>query len=205
MFTGHFAVSYCLCPAKESIIAEIAVNENRGMLVKKALVRFKLPTLVMLCAGIALTLTGAVAQGVPKIDKTKLVGSWTLVSLNSTLPDGRVVGFGSDDGVLIFESSGRFIQALTRSDLPKFASNNRSTGSPDENKAVIQGSLTLFGTYAATDEGDLTLHMERSTFPNWNGSDQKRIITSLTANELRWLSPAPTIGGKTEAVWKRNP
>ena len=140
---------------------------ERGMLAKT--------TIAMLGVGIALTLTGAKAEGTSKIDKTKLVGSWTLVSINNTLPDGKTMqGFGSDDGVVIFEANGRFVQALARSDLPKFASNNRSSGSPEENKAVIQGSLTLFGTYTVTDDGTLTLHMERSTFPNWNGSDQEK-------------------------------
>ena len=161
-------------------------------------------SIAMLCVGVALTLTDATAQGIKKIDKTKLVGSWTLVSINNTLPDGKTMqGFGSNDGVVVFEANGKFVQALARSDLPKFASNNRSTGSPDENKAVIQGSLTLFGTYTATDDGALTLHMERSTFPNWNGTDQKRTITSLTANELKWHNPAATIGGTTDTVWKR--
>src|SRR5262249_52921942 len=35
-----------------------------------------------------------------------------------------------------------------RSDLPKFASNNRDMGTPEENKAVVQGSITYFGTYS---------------------------------------------------------
>jgi hypothetical protein len=112
-------------------------------------------------------------------------------------------GFGLSDGVVVFEPNGRFVQALARSDLPKFASNNRSTGTADENKAVVQGSLILFGTYSVADDGALTLHMERSTFPNWNGSDQKRTITSLTSDELKWHNPAASIGGTTETVWKR--
>jgi hypothetical protein len=178
------------------------------MLVKKMHIQRKIfvkTTIAMLCVSVAMALTHATAQGVSKIDKATLVGSWTLVSINNTLPDGKIMqGFGSNDGVVVFEANGRFVQALARSDLPKFASNNRSTGSPDENKAVIQGSLTLFGTYTVTDDGALTLRMERSTFPNWNGTDQKRTITSLTANELKWHNPGASIGGTTETVWKRN-
>ena len=159
---------------------------------------FAKTTIAMLSVGIVLALPHAMAQGMSKIDKTKLVGSWTLVSINNTLPDGKTMqGFGSNDGVVVFDSNGRFVQALARSDLPKIASNNRSTASPDENKAIVQGSLTLFGTYTVTDDGALTLHMERSTFPNWNGSDQKRTITSLTANELKWHNPGASVGGTT--------
>ena len=38
------------------------------------------------------------------------------------------------DGVAIFDGN-RFSLQLVRSDLPKFASNNRDTGTPEENKA----------------------------------------------------------------------
>jgi hypothetical protein len=161
-------------------------------------------TMAMLCVGIALTMTGAIAQGKSKIDKEKLVGSWTLVSITNTLSDGKSVqGFASNDGVVIFERNGKFVQALARSDLAKFASNNRNTGSADENKSVVQGSLTLFGTYKVNSDGTLTLHIERSTFPNWNSTDQNRTITSLTANELKWHNPVATVGGTTETIWKR--
>src|ERR1700719_4625387 len=108
------------------------------MLVKKTHIQRKMfgkATIAMLCVSGTLALTHAMAQGTSKIDKAKLVGSWSLVSINNTLPDGKTMqGFSSNDGVVVFEASGRFVQALARSDLPKFASNNRSTGSPDENK-----------------------------------------------------------------------
>ena len=111
-------------------------------------------TIAMLCAGIALNSIDATAQGASKFDKSKLVGGWTLVSIENTLQDGKKMqGFGLSDGVVVFEPNGRFVQALARSDLPKFASNNRSTGTADENKAVVQGSLILFGTYSVADDG----------------------------------------------------
>ncbi len=161
-------------------------------------------TLAMLCVGIALTMTDAMAQGTSKIDKRKLVGSWTLVAVSNTLPDGKTTqNFGPNDGVVIFAANGTFVQALARPDIPKFASNNRNTGSPDENKAVVQASLAFFGTYTVGKDGTLTLHMERSTFPNWNGTDQMRTITSLTAHELKWHNPLATVGGTTETAWKR--
>jgi Lipocalin-like domain len=163
-------------------------------------------TLAVLCIGIAISATGAMAQGKSKVDKAKLVGAWTLVSIDNTMPDGKTIrSFDQNDGVVIFEANGRFVQFLARSDLPKFASNNRNTGSPDENKAIIQGSLAYSGTYTVNaKDGTVTLRIERSTFPNWNGTDQKRTITALTANELKWHNPAATVGGTTETDWKRN-
>ncbi len=159
-------------------------------------------TMAMLFVGIALTMSDAMAQGMSKIDKTKLVGSWTLVSITNT-SDGKTIEVaGPNDGVVIFERNGRFVFVEARSDVPKFASNNRNTGSPDENKAVVQGSLAFFGTYTVSNDRTLTLRIERSTFANWDGTDQKRIIISLTANELKWQG-VPTIGGNAELVWKR--
>jgi hypothetical protein len=144
------------------------------------------------------------AAGMAKINKKQLVGSWALVSITNTLPDGKkTVGFGANEGVMIFGADGKFIQALVRSDIPKFASNNRNTGSPDENQAVVQKSLVFFGTYTVNNDGTLMLHIQNSTFPNWNGTDQKRMITTLTATELKWHNPAATVGGTTETDWKR--
>jgi hypothetical protein len=159
---------------------------------------------LMALLGFGFAMTDAMVAGMSKVNKKQLVGSWALVSITNTLSDKRTIqGFGQNDGVVIFERNGRFVQTLTRSDLPKFASNNRNTGTPDENKAVIQGSLSLFGTYTINNDGALTLHIDRSTFPNWNGTDQKRAITSLTGNELKWHNPVATVGGTTETVWKR--
>jgi hypothetical protein len=91
-----------------------------------------------------------------------------------------------------------------RSDRPKFASTDRRQGTPDENKATIQGSLAYFGTYSVNEE-DKTLvsRIEGSTFPNSEGEQQKRVITRLTMDELRYINPATTLGARAEAVWKR--
>jgi len=39
-----------------------------------------------------------------------------------------------------------------RADLPKFGSGSRLQGTPDENKAIVQGTVSSFGTYTV-DEG----------------------------------------------------
>jgi hypothetical protein len=105
--------------------------------------------------------------------------------------------------VLVFDAEGRFVEVLAVADIPKFTSNNRDNGTPNENRAVVRGSVSFFGTYSLDANGSLTLHIERSSFPNYNGTDQKRSITSLTATELKWDNPANTVGGASETVWKR--
>jgi hypothetical protein len=158
-------------------------------------------TVSLLFLGLAPLSDPAIAQQTTKINKAQLIGSWTLVSNTATRPGGT---FGPNDGVAIFEANGRFSLQLVRSDLPKFASNNRDTGTPDENKAVVQGSITYFGTYSVNEaDGTMMFHIERCSFPNWNGTDQKRLIVSLTAEELKYTNPAASVGGTAELAWKR--
>jgi hypothetical protein len=153
----------------------------------------------LLCLGVALP-GAAVAQTAKDI-----VGSWTLVSSETVNSDGsKVATFGANPkGNLIYTNDGRFMYLLSRADLPKFASNNRASGTSDENKAVVQGSISLFGTYSVAGN-DLLIKIEHSTFPNWSGTDQKRTIT-LTGDEMKWTNPAGSAGGVVTLAFKRAP
>ena len=49
----------------------------------------------------------------------------------------------------------------------------------------------------------MLIRIDGSSFPNWNGADQKRLFT-LTADELKLIVPPPPTGGAAiEVVWKR--
>jgi hypothetical protein len=54
---------------------------------------------------------------------------------------------------------------LMRADLPKYVSNNRAQGTPEEYKAIGAGSISYFGTYSVSGS-DLILRVEHSSFPN---------------------------------------
>ena len=137
-----------------------------------------------------------------KVSKKQLIGNWILVSNTNTAAISRP--FGANDGYATFAADGRFSITLLRSDLPKFASNNRDTGTADENKAIVQGTNAYFGTYSLNEaDGTLTLHIERASFPNWDGTDQQRLIVSLTTTELKYTNPAASTGGTAELGWKR--
>src|SRR5580704_16342519 len=101
-----------------------------------------LSILAVAALGLAVLAGGAAAQG-KKVKPKQLVGHWSLVSVDNVHADGsRVQAFGPNPkGSAVFEPNHRFSVALVNSDLPKFASNNRDTGSMDENKAVVQGSI----------------------------------------------------------------
>ena len=159
----------------------------------------------LLVLGVALPAGDAVAQ--QKSLKEQLVGTWKLVSSHSVRNDGSLVdNIGPNPrGILIYTSDGHFALVNTRSDLPKLASNSRDRGTPEENKAVVQGSLAYFGTYSVNEADKvITAKIEGSTFANMiGGPDQKRIITSLTADELKFTNPASTSGATLQLVWKR--
>ena len=81
-------------------------------------------------------------------------------------------------------------------------------GTPEENKAVSQKVVAYFGAYTVDEPNHvITLHIEQSSFPNWNGTDQQRKFT-FTADELRYTAAssvtAESCGDSAESlVWKR--
>lgn len=161
-----------------------------------------LTTMALLFLGVSLPSGDAVGQ--EKTLKEQLVGTWTYVSVDTVRPDGsRVPMFGSNPrGLASFDGNGRYILLTTRPGQPKFASNNRMEGTPEEYKAVVQGSIAHFGRYTVNEaEKTITFHIEASTFPNWNGVEQKRPVT-LTGDELKWTTAASG-GGLAEVVLQR--
>lgn len=91
-----------------------------------------------------------------------------------------------------------------KADLPKFAVNNRTKGTAEENQAVVQGSVAAIGSYkvAEAKEGKVILHFVGSTFPNWTVQDQERIFT-VTGNEMKMITPASGVGGTNTVILKR--
>lgn len=161
-----------------------------------------LTVMALVFLGVTLPSGDAVAQ--QKTLKEQVVGTWTYASVDIVSTNGsRAPLYGpSPQGVASFDSNGHYILLTARSGLPKFASNNRNEGTPEENKAVVQGSIAHFGTYTVNDaDKTITFHIETSTFPNWNGTDQKRPFT-VTGDELKWTTPASS-GGSAEVVLKR--
>jgi len=129
----------------------------------------------------------------PKPWKEAIVGSWSLLMDDAVKADGtHQPNFGPNpEGMAIFSADGHFVVAFTRVGRPKFASNNRQTGTADEYKAAMAGSNAFFGTYTVDEPSKtLTMRISGATYPNLEGTTQKRTITSLTAgDELTWTNP----------------
>ena len=75
-----------------------------------------------------------------------LEGTWTVVSAVAEQSGTRTDVLGpAPVGTLVFGADGRYALIFLRRDLPKFASNNRASGTPDEHRPVLQGSIAHFG------------------------------------------------------------
>jgi hypothetical protein len=137
--------------------------------------------------------------------KQQLIGAWTLVSNDNTLPDGtkRQLFGQNPKGILILDASGRYAQIQVRPGRPKFRVNNRLEGTSEENRAVVQGTVAIFGTWSV-DEASKTLIMslETSLFPNQEGEESRRPF-SVSGDELKWRAPSPGAGGSSESVYRR--
>jgi lipocalin-like protein len=132
-----------------------------------------------------------------------LVGTWTMASNINIGQDGKKIDvFGpKGTGLAIFESNGRFAIVNINPDTPKFASNSRAKGTPDENKAATMGGIGLYGTYKVANK-EISLNVEGSTYPNWTGTDQKRTVKSYAKDQFTWTLTG-SIGGSSEVTWKR--
>jgi len=137
--------------------------------------------------------------------KQQVVGAWTMKS--NVLDQGgtKTEPYGSDaKGSVILTGNGRVALVITRADIPKFASGNRTTGTAEENKAVAAGSIAYFGTYTVNEpEKLLIMRLEGCTFPNWTGTEQKRTL-ELSGDEMKFINQAPSMGaGLITVTWKR--
>ena len=144
----------------------------------------------------------AIAQG--KSLKDQLVGTWIYVSSTAKRADGSSVPRPQLQGAVTYTADGHFHFITVPVDLPKIASGDRLKPTPEEAKAVATGVIAYTGTYTL-DESTKTVHptVVTSTFPNMVASDQSRIITSVTADELRLTNPGGSGGLILELVFKR--
>lgn len=142
-------------------------------------------------------------QQAESILKNQLVGTWMLASNFTNRDDGSKVDMLglNPTGMLMFDAGGRFSLNEMRSDLPRVGSNSREA-TEAENKAIVQGSIGCFGTYTVDEAAKtLTVHIDACSFPNWDGTDQKRSFT-VSRDELTW-SDVGSSGRPVYTVWKR--
>jgi hypothetical protein len=161
-----------------------------------------------IAAMLALVLSAgtAAAQPAPSL-KDQIVGTWNFVVAEVNAPDGKKsFPFGeTPKGILIFTPDGHFAQIHVAADVPKIASNNRMTGTPEEYAAIMRKSISVFGTYTVDEaKRTVTYNVVSASYPNWEGEAQTRTIDKLTADEFVNTNPNVAGGrGSASNLYKR--
>lgn len=143
----------------------------------------------------------------PNKDATSLEGTWTLQAADVIHADGRKAqDYGaSPKGLLMIDAQGRYSLQIFRADRPRFASGDRAKGTPQEYEAAVLGTSTHIGTVTVDPAAHtLTFHIDAGSFPNQDGTVQKRTY-KLTGDVLSYkVAPRPN-GDVPVSVWRRLP
>jgi hypothetical protein len=134
-----------------------------------------------------------------------LQGTWSLVAADKILPDGQTTrDYGENPkGRLVVDEKGRYSLQIFKSERQRFASDNKPDGSADEFKSAAMGSSTHYGTVTIDQvAGVLAFSIEGSSFPNWEGTTQKRRYT-FDGAQLRYEVPPRADGSIPVSVWRR--
>lgn len=161
-------------------------------------------TLVIFVLGFVLP---AAALGQHRSTKDAIVGAWTLVSVTSEMDDGQKgEPFGpTPKGVIIFSNDGHFSLFQSRAEIPRIAANDRAKATPEEAQSIVASSIAYYGTYSIDEQTKvMVVNLAASTYANVAAiPDQKRTITLLTSDELKFDNPRTPNGMTLKTVWKR--
>lgn len=150
-------------------------------------------------AGLAMRDMPAPAHGYP------LHGTWTLVAADKILPGGaRARDYGEQPkGRLVVDTRGRYSLQILKSERLRFATGSKADGSTDEFKSAVMGSSTHYGTVTVDEKAaQLVFSIEGSSFPNWEGTVQRRQY-KLEGKELSYRVPPRADGSIPVSVWRR--
>ena len=134
-----------------------------------------------------------------------LAGRWTLVAADVQHPDGTIGrDYGADPkGMLLIDAHGNYSLQIFKSERPRFASNDKATGTPDEFREAVLGSSTHYGTLTVDPaKHKLAFHIIDSSYPNWIGQTQTRSY-QLKDGELSYRVPPRANGDIPISVWRR--
>lgn len=155
-----------------------------------------------------LALNTAIAQQTKQVIKSEILGSWTLVSVENINSDGtkNLPYDVNPKGILFFDEKGNYAIEIYKNERPRIISGDKNKCTPEENASIVQGSNAHFGKYEIDQTNKIiTFKIKTASFPNWEGTIQKRSYTFLN-NELKYVVTNTTQGGKSvtaEVVWKK--
>lgn len=159
-------------------------------------------TFIMLCST-------SQAQEVrpPKSTTEQFVGTWSLIAVENTNPDGsKTLPYGRNPvGLLVFTEAGDYALQILKATRPKVAAGDKNKATADENAALVQGNNSHFGSYTVHPEKrTIDFNVQHAFYPNWEGNVQVRSY-QLENDILSYVVTNTTNGGAITAtvVWKK--
>ena len=156
-------------------------------------------------AALLLSVTATMSPSANASSASPIAGTWTLVAADLVHADGsRTLDYGaSPKGLLIVDANGRYSLQIFSSERPRFASDDKATGTAAEFQATVIGSSTHFGRMSLdTIAHVLTVNVEGASFPNQERTQQKRVYV-LEGDQLSYKVPARADGNTPITVWQR--
>lgn len=138
--------------------------------------------------------------------RSKLVGTWRLISANQRLDDGTLRPDPQPGpngiGYIIYTETGRMCAMLANPDRPKWASPNAPTEA--ELRNALNGFVAYCGTFEVNEkEGYVVHHIEFDKSPNIAGTDRKRLFTIKGKRLVLRPSPLPAGIKDWTVEWER--
>jgi len=153
----------------------------------------------------ATLLLGAAGTANAEAPPKWIVGTWVLAAADKLLPDGsRVEDYGTNPhGLCIFTSDGHYSLQIYRSDRLKFASGDKSSGTPEEYKDAILGMSVGFGRYDVDPVKHVIIfHRDGNFIANQEGTTGVDAY-ELKGDELSWKVAARKDGTIPITVLRR--
>ncbi|MFX1344835.1 MAG: lipocalin-like domain-containing protein [Promethearchaeota archaeon] len=137
-----------------------------------------------------------------------MVGTWKLVSYEYHDTNGKIYyPFGKDTklhGYLIYSAERYMSVTVMSSDRTNFAIAGPRGGTTEEKIAAFDSYLSYCGTYEIQ-QNTVIHHIEICFYPNWSGTDRKRIF-SIEGDRLS-ITTLPRGGAGVELIvqyiWER--
>ena len=118
--------------------------------------------------------------------KDQLVGTWSMESNIEEYADGKKVSWDpSLKGMVMYDAGGRFMLMAT-----EIGNRKKVDGNPALNP--VGKMISYFGTYNVNEaDKTLTHKIVGASSPLWDGTEQKRIVTTINASAMVFKAAAP--------------
>lgn len=132
-----------------------------------------------------------------------LIGCWEYQAAYTLFPDGSTsYNFTpTPKGRFIILPNGRYSHIVMSPGLPHIASGQLKTQTDTEAQAISTNILAHFGTWTASpSDGTFDVVIDQSSFPNFDGITQTRILTQLDLHTLSYENLQTTNGGDAKII-----